>query len=276
MIPDLSTWLLPRDPEQVADLTEAEYAAEPGVRSSLLRELAVSPWHAMRSMQARHETTEAMLLGGLLHEAVLTPTAPSRFRPHGYKSVNCAARDAIEKNNPGKSAVPMRLVAQAADLASAIQSHNEAAALLSGDGWNELAILWTDESGVACKCRFDRIRADYHDDGKATFTAIDIKTTSGACTADSFARTVRDYSYDLQAAHYLAGLRAVYGGTVPWWWIVVEKDTGCVAVHRADAGLIEWAETKRRRLMACIAECITYSRWPSPPAGVIEKPRWEK
>lgn len=273
----LAAWRLPVEPQQLAGLRESEYAAEPGVRSSLLKRVEESPWHALRSMTVPSEPSDAMALGECLHALCLEgPTAMQWYHPSKYKSVRAASAKVIGAP-PGTTVIPSVLLAQAVWLCGEIAKHDEARELLTGDGWNEDTFLWSDPTtGLACKSRIDRTCIDTTDGQLRVPGIVDIKTTSGSCGERAFARTVHDYGYDVSAAHYLAGFEAVLGVRPPFRWIVVESQTGAVAVHRADAGLIDWAESRRQRMLATLSECIKNDRWPMPAGSVIERPRWAK
>lgn len=276
-IPTLD-WLAPIEPARLGEMTEDAYATEPGVRSSLLREVDRSPYHALRSVVCPREATESLVLGQLLHAMLLEPqTVSHRFAVSSNRKTWRGAANAMTGLPAGVTAITAEMLTKSLTLATAVRSHPEAAELLDGDGANEDVYLWSDPlTGIACKCRVDRLRLTSTDGGKRRLRVPDIKTTSGGCGARQFARTVQDYGYDLQAAHYLAGIEAVWGVRAPWLWIVVETDTGAVAVHRADPELIEWADGRRQRLLATLADSIKTSRWDMPAGSVIERPRWAK
>lgn len=270
-------WLVPVEPARLGEMTEEAYAAEPGVRSSLLREVDRSPFHAWRAMTAPRETTDAMMVGQMLHAGLLEwPHGLSRFAVSKTHKTLKAVTKHCTGVAPGKIPVPEALAEKASAEAAAVMAHPEASELLSGEGSNEQVFLWTDPlTGIACKCRVDRLK-ERREGGSKRLRVADVKRTSKGCGARQFAKTVQEYGYDLSAAHYLAGLEAWYETRVPWYWIVVEEDTLAVAVHRADPGLIEWADGRRQRLLATLADSIKTCRWDMPAGSVIERPRWAK
>ena len=77
----------------------------------------------------------------------------------------------------------------------ALRDHETAAELMfNRDGQAEESVF-ADVNGVPCKARFDR---------RIPGVILDLKSTSTKPGADSIARAVIDYGYDLSAAHYLA------------------------------------------------------------------------
>lgn len=71
------------------------------------------------------------------------------------------------------------------------------------NGQPQVSVLWTDERGVKCKCRFDYLRL------KAN---IDIKTYAGREgqePGEAFWSAVANFAYDMQAEHYSEGRRAM-------------------------------------------------------------------
>ena len=86
-------------------------------------------------------------------------------------------------------------VDRATAMVDAIRNHETAAELMfNRDGQAEESVF-ADVNGVPCKARFDR---------RIPGVILDLKSTSTKPGADSIARAVIDYGYDLSAAHYLA------------------------------------------------------------------------
>src|SRR5688572_2201158 len=73
------------------------------------------------------------------------------------------------------------------------------------DGKPEQTIVWREDS-VWCRARLDWL----HDDRR---TVDDYKSTDGSANPTSWSRTLFNIGYDIQAAWYLRGLRAVTGIT---------------------------------------------------------------
>ena len=69
---DDSTDSLPRS---VVGQSPAEYTDAKGIRSSLLKQILITPAHYQFALQHPKETTAAMSLGTALHAALLEPAA---------------------------------------------------------------------------------------------------------------------------------------------------------------------------------------------------------
>lgn len=85
--------------------------------------------------------------------------------------------------------------------------------------------------------------------------------------------------YDIQAAFYVDGIRAVTGMELPFLFIAVEKEAPhAVAVYRADPEVIEVGRKKYRAALQLLKWCQESESWPAyQPGGEIELislPRW--
>jgi hypothetical protein len=141
------------------------------------------------------------------------------------------------------------------------------------DGKPEQTITW-DEDGVLCRCRPDWLRND--------FTVIeDVKTTAPARGADPkyFARkTVYEHGYDVRAAMYLRGVKAVTGVDAKWRWIVVEtKPPFVVSIIEPSALMLEVGNAKLDSALAIWRDCLATGLWPAygREVHIAEPPSWE-
>jgi hypothetical protein len=139
------------------------------------------------------------------------------------------------------------------------------------DGKPERTLTW-EEDGVLCRCRPDWLRND--------FTVIeDVKTTSRGADPKFFSRkTIFDYGYDLRAAMYLRGVRAVTGVDAKWRWIVVETDPPyVVSVIEPSAEMLAIGNAKFDRALEMWRDCLASGLWPAygREVHVAEPPSWE-
>ena len=107
---------------------------------------------------------------------------------------------------------------------------------------------------------------------------VDVKTCTDA-SAEGFARSIATLGYDLQAAFYQDGIKAITGRTLPFYFIAVEKDAPQAAtVYRASEAVIDVGRAKYRGALQLLQWCRTNNRWPAyQPNGeieTIELPRW--
>lgn len=121
----------------------------------------------------------------------------------------------------------------------------------------EFSIFWVDEeTGLPCK-----IRVDAHSLMPRAI-AFDVKTTDDARTA-SFMRQFFKLDYDLQAAHYRAGLKAFYGVDFPFLFAVVEDQAPhATNILGVDADVIGNGEAKRRHALTLLKKCQDANHWP--------------
>lgn len=158
------------------------------------------------------------------------------------------------------------------------QSRSEMAALAQVDG------VW-------CRCMVDNAPAD------PRLPLYDLKTTAGSVHPEALTRTVADYGYDVQAAHYLRVWKEATGEGRRFRFIFVEKkaphEVGVVELYadgtlrpasdyEADEPLTgDWfadAEQKLTRARRQWRECLDTGFWPGYPARValIGAPIWHR
>jgi hypothetical protein len=223
-----------------------------------------------------------MEFGSALHTALLEPdifardyvVAPKFDR---RKMGDNAAAEAWEAENAGKTALTADQMAAIEQMVASIRAHAGAARLLS-NGLAEMAVFWVDqETGIECKCRPDWLVT--MEDRPDWITAIvDVKTCRDA-SADGFARAIATLGYDVQAAFYQDGLKALIGRAVPFYFIAIETEAPyAVASYKASDRMIEVGRSKYRAALELLRWCMDNDRWPGyQPSGeveVIDLPRW--
>lgn len=155
-----------------------------------------------------------------------------------------------------------------------VRSHAGAERLLAS-GLAEMSGFWIDrETGIECKCRPDFLSMA----GETVTGIVDVKTCCDA-SADGFARAIATLGYDVQAAFYQDGLKAVTGRTIPFYFIAVEKEAPfAVAAYKASDEVIEVGRAKYRGALKLLQWCRTNGSWPGyQPNGEVETinlPRW--
>jgi len=261
----------------VPEMPEAEYHRRTlgEVSSSALRELAKSPAH-YRAWLDRPERapSAAMALGSMVHQLVLEPQRASFVVEPDFgdcrKKENKAARDAWRADHEGATLVGADDAAAASGMASAVRAHPLAGPLVVGEGQSELSLFWRDgASGLECKARLDRLVG-------GRYVVVDLKTT-GDARPRAFQKSIADFRYHVQAAHYLDGCRACGLGDLLWLFVVVEREPPhAVAVYSLDGDAVARGEDSRRRSMTTLAECLRSDSWPAYPASIepIGLPAW--
>ena len=248
-------------------ISNAEYHADPAVSASHLHAVAASPYHYWsRFLDPNRpviEPTAAMRLGSLVHCAVLEPDelnsryaiAPDRRTKDGKATAAMLAASGIE----AVTAADMEL---AMAMAASVRSHQAAAELLR-NGKAEQSFWWDDvDTGLRCKCRPDWYYGA---------TVVDLKTTTDA-SPQGFAKSVANWRYHVQQAHYTAGTFAER-----FVFIAVEKTYPyAVGVYELDATAMNVGYALRRNNLQTIADCRAINEWPGYSQGIqnLSLPGW--
>ena len=185
------------------------------VTSSMLKSLNRSPRVFEGEYISRtivREPSPAMAFGTALHTAVLEP---DRFEteyavcPPKCSDKRTKAHKEWAAENEGKAVLTLAEYWRIRGCVDAIRQHPIGGPAIAASGPVERTVTWTDSTtGVACKCRPDKV---------AGSMIVDVKTTK-ECDGDAFGKTCADFGYHIQAAHYLRGIPAATG----FLFIVVE------------------------------------------------------
>lgn len=247
---------------------DAYHSDRTAVSKSWLDWIERSPAHLKAYLDglSRHES-EDMDIGKMAHCLILEEdrflkTFVAAPKVDKRTKVGKAMWEEFEAANQGKILVTQDQYRLVFNIRDAVMKHSKAAALLR-NGEPEQTIVWKDATtGELCKARADWLRQN---------AIVDIKTTRDARPAE-FAKSIANYRYHVQAAHYEAGFnmnRFVF--------IAVEKDPPFgVAVYFADSDMVRQGTEARARNMDTYAECKASGLWPcySEEIKTIQLPRW--
>jgi hypothetical protein len=146
-------------------------------------------------------------------------------------------------------------------------------ALFQPDGGeSELTMVWTDEAGVTCRARPDRISHDRR-------LVVDYKTGGTSAEPDAWARTqlVR-MGYYVSAEFYRRGLKQLAGVDADYIFLVQEQEAPylCSLVGVDPSGRELGARKVSRGLRTWAASAFS-NEWPAYPPRVCyaELPPWE-
>ena len=242
-------------------MTEQEYNKAPGIRRSILWEIRRSPAHLKWRMDNPPEATPALIFGQALHAAVLTPEDYGRqfaVMPNADRRTKAGreAWEAAAAEAQGRTQIAFDWAEQIADMVQAVRGNPMAARLL--DGPHETSYFWADTlTGEACKCRTDA-ETDIGD----MHLIVDVKTCQDAST-DAFVRDALQYGYDVQAAMYTDGYKAVNGREATFVFIAVEKNPPyAVNILQADTLFMQHGQDRYRHLLGLYHECRQRNQWP--------------
>jgi hypothetical protein len=239
------------DPGLHKDIPSDRYhRRELGVASKSVLDLVHrSPAHYRAWLDGEEkDPTPGMLFGSLAHTAVL--------EPHRLGPVT-----------GGKKGIQDRAAALA--ISDAVRAHPLAGPML-GRGDAEVTLRWDDdETGLPCKGRLD-----WYD--PAFGLVFDLKTTGDASPRE-FARSVANFRYHVQAAMYLAGLRALGLPADHFVFVAVEKTPPyAVAVYSLDQAALDLGERAMRSDLGALVKCVTIGSFPGYPDTIttLELPPW--
>lgn len=204
-----------------ADVPFKEYLSWDAVSKHDLDLVARSPAHYRAAKLTPQETTPAMAFGTAAHAWILEPETAAQqvaVMPKVDRRTKAGKEQwaEFEMMHPNKVHIDDEDARHLAAMASAVRHHKVACRLLDDRTATEISVLWQDpRTEIMCRCRPDLVAGNI---------IVDLKTTFDASKA-AFSHTMHKYRYQVQAAYYLDGCRAV--GLVPdvsdFVFIAVEK-----------------------------------------------------
>lgn len=141
-------------------------------------------------------------------------------------------------------------------MASSLRSSQSAKVFLDTQGQNEVSLLWKDaETGLMLKARMDRIC-------EVAGYIVEIKSTRNA-GAWSFGKDCLNYSYYVQAAHYISGIKAVTG--IQYNHVILAVENFAPFDSKSwilDDAAISLGMVHRMEWLLRFAECKSKNSWP--------------
>lgn len=258
------------NPNIYYNLSAENYHKSDGISKSGLDQFRKSPAHYKHWLTAEREETPAMRIGTLTHMSVFQPElyadrvviAPivDRRTKEG-KSI----WEQFKIENEGKDIITHDEASQIHAMTQSVRQHPVVKKLLN-TGAAEVS-LFAKIDGILMKGRLDYVTNE---------TILDLKTTEDATPA-GFARSVANYRYHVQAAHYLALGKELGMNLTRFLFIAVEKEAPyAVAVYELDTADLMMAEAERQKQIAMLGNCIAFDSWPSYPSEIktLSLPKW--
>ena len=268
----------------VLDLTDHEYQYDltgddrPSASRSILHKLITkSPAHA-RACHPKlnpdwvREEKRAFDVGTVCHQLLLDGAAGVQVLRFDSWRTNAAKEQAAAARQHGL--VPLlehewTLVDQAMSTIRERLADRSDDPPMFTDGEPEVALVW-EEAGVLCRARLDWLSNDQR-------IVDDFKTASNA-EPNAFSRkSFFDYGYDLQAAFYARGVRAVFGVDPTFRLLVLEKEPPFeLIVFDAAPDVLELANAKIDWALSVWRDCLANDSWPGYPARThsVTLPPW--
>jgi hypothetical protein len=231
----------------------AAYDAIAAVRWSHLKHMDRSPLHYRHATTAPRRDTPAFRFGRAVHVLCLEPErwAADYVTWDGIRRGK--SWDAFEAEHAGREILTADESERAMAIASAVRSHPVASTHLKA-GIKEGAIQWVDEeTGLACKGRFDALGG----------RLVDLKSAADV-DPQRFAASVYRYGYHGQLAFYADGLAAngIALDGDPVIICVESVEPHDVVVYTADPFVVDQGRQMYRRLLARVKECTERGEWP--------------
>lgn len=270
----------------VLDVPATQYHADqlgteqPSLSASIAKILlAESPAHA----KARHprlsdfpivrESKDHLELGEVVHAILLDGSAPM-VDVFDYK--DWRTKEAREARDASLTAgrIPMKRNQweNALTVAESVKEELRHIGITPrplSNGKPEQTLTWK-EGDVFCRSRIDWLHNDH-------LTIDDLKTTSQSANPFGIDRTINSMGYEVSAAFYRRGLKAVTGKDATFRWIFVETTAPfAVSVVSLAPDWLTLAEAKVERAIEIWRECLATNKWPSYPSRVcyVEAPGW--
>lgn len=264
-----------------ADTYHADPAPTPSLSASIARVLlADSPRHAWwqhprLNPAYQPEEDERFDIGTAAHAYLLEGASgfviieASDFRSKAAKEARGDARAAGKVPLLAERWADVQAMAEAAR--AQLAEHEDPPIPLS-NGAPEQTLLWR-EGEIWCRARLDWL----HDERR---TIDDYKTTSGSANPDAWTRgPLFNNGFDVQAAFYVRGLKAVCGTDATFRFVVQEtyKPYALSVIGLAPSAL-GLAERKVKAAIEAWRECLGANRWPGYPVRTCwaDAPAWEE
>jgi hypothetical protein len=267
----------------VHDMPLEEYLAVDALSATGLKLLARSPWHFANRVDP--DPTPAMLRGSLAHCAVLEPDAmaqryvvvpndaprkPSRLQweaknPSAESKAAMAWWTDFQRDRGARELVSFDEFVLCQAQLTAIRRDPVLADLLR-EGRGEVSIFWIDQAtGIYCKARPDWLPPA---EGRS-ITPLDLKTCADE-SPNGFGRAAARLRYDLQAAHYTAGIEAATGLTVDKFVFgaISSKPPVLAVPYVLTDEVRDQGRDERRELIERLAWCRRENEWPAYGAGI--------
>ena len=259
----------------IHDLSNEDYHSLPSISKSGLDLIHRAPALYKYRRDNPQEQTAAMRWGTLVHTAILEPdtltervvVAPKFDRRTTQGKADAAA---FEIDNRGKDVITAEEMADLLATRDAVWMHPATSKALGMLREVETSIFWSDEvSDIDCRCRPDGIMSNG--------TILDVKTTVDA-SPDSFAKSIANYRYHVQAAFYSDGFKAAFGEAPRGFaFLALEKTAPFLcALYVLDAKAVLRGRSEYRADLEVLRRCRASGEWPGLPDQpvILDLPRW--
>lgn len=269
----------------IYDIKDAEYHSDCCPEPSLSASLAIvlcndSPAHAMIRHPRLTDTpiddeSTAMDIGTVAHALMLQGLSIAEvldfpdWRTKEAKQRRDAIREAGGIPILAKNWKHVEAMVRAAH--QQLERHMDASDAFTG-GKAEQALIWQD-SGVWCRSKLDWLRDDRR-------FVDDYKTTGNSANPEIISKTLFGAGWDVQAAFYLRGLKAIEPNADPVFRFVVQEVNPPYALSVIALGpdALMIGEKKVQFAIDTFRECLQSGDWPGYPRRTCYAtlPAWQE
>ena len=254
------------------DLSNEDYHALDGISASdvkIVHAKSIAHWK-----NKRHKESTTLHLGTAIHAFVLEADIAHKLIHRGPETRRGKAWTEAKEEADSVGAVLLTEADydHAKAVAESVMMTPRVMRMLNDPACiKEKSIINTcPQTGLTLKCRPDALLPER--------AVLDLKTTQDA-SPRGFAKSVRGFGYDLQAAAYLyfCGLEASLGDCPTFGFIAVEKEPPyAVALHTLDQDYLKWAKNQVMLTLDQIKRAQDSGDFTTgwPEVNVISKPAW--
>lgn len=242
----------------IENIPAEDYFSRSALNASTLKAFAKVPALAHVS----REETAAMVLGSLVHCAILEPSElDNRYQATSVDRRGTKAWAEAEEAAEGRELVKLTDFDQALRMRDAVHANPTARELLTG-AKTEVSAFWDHgTTALPCKARADAVN-------HRLSALIDVKTTADASPRE-FARQFAKLGYGLQDAHYRQGFAAAGFNAETMVFLAVEKNPPfLVALYELNADQLAAYEDKHSALVHDFYQCTLANHWPGYDTGI--------
>ena len=238
------------------NVPEADYFSNPGYSQSDMKQALESPellyWMKHQGGRAERKPSPQMIEGILAHACILEPDKfNASYKVCGPRNTKAGKEEAKEAIESGRQPITQAQYEKALGMNIAVND-NLLCNSFFVDGLAEQSFFSEDDrTALWMKARLDWITEND--------TIVDLKTVAaGGASPANFAKQVANFSYHLQAAHYLE-----MSGMQRFVFVVVEREPPFqIGVYQLDDDAMAEGRYLRRKALDLIANCRVLNDWP--------------
>lgn len=255
------------------EMSDAEYRSTEAANYSFLKALLRNPARAKYERDNPTEPSAAMVFGSAYHDYMLQPLGFADayiIRPDSIDGRTKAGKAWLaEHKADSRPIIKEEELSVLEAMRAALLAHDTAATMIAESEMIETPIFWQDPITTAwCKAK---------PDGVTPAVVFDLKTTDDA-SAGSFAKSIANFGYHIQAAHYLNGISEVTESCDREFVFIAQEKSPpySVAVYTLDDVSIEEGHERAQEAMDIYQRGVAKNIWPAYSDGVedISLPKW--